>query len=195
MDVQAVEAFTSVLALAAAALGVLTLAGRALRSRFAAVDQLMVIVDDAALWLGFLVAGGATAGSLYFSEVADYVPCPLCWYQRIAMYPMALLLLVAAVRRDRHVRWYTLPMAAVGAGISTYHYVIEWRPSLQSGACGIGPGSCTTIWFRQFGFVTLPFMALCGFVAIFALTLGRDLGGGEPDDADERPDERPEEGP
>ena len=199
MEVEAVEAFTAVLALGAAALGLLVLAGRVLRSRFALVDQLMEAIDDAALWLAFLIAAGATAGSLYFSEVADFTPCRLCWFQRIAMYPLSLLFLVAAVRRDRGVRWYALPMAAVGAVISIYHYVIEWRPSLERGACGIGPESCTTIWFRRFGFVSLPFMALCGFVAIIALTLGRDIGGeqpsslgdGEPYGLDERPESRP----
>ena len=72
-------------------------------------------IDDAALWLAFLVAATATAGSLYFSEVADYVPCQLCWFQRIAMYPLAVVLLVAAIRRDRSVRWYVGPLAAIGA--------------------------------------------------------------------------------
>lgn len=169
MDVEAVEAFTSVLAIAAAALAVAVLAGWALRRRSPSVATVMAAVDDAALWLAFLVAAGATAGSLYFSEVANFIPCRLCWFQRICMYPLSALLLVAALRRDRGVCWYALPLAVVGALISTYHYVIEWRPSLERGACGVGPESCTTIWFRQFGFVTLPFMALCGFVAIVVL--------------------------
>lgn len=190
MDAFTYSTFTAVMALVALVLAIV-----ALVVRFVVPAPTRAGLASPARWLAWLVAATCTVGSLIYSEYFHFPPCLLCWYQRIAMYPMALLLLVAAVRRDRHVRWYTLPMAAVGAGISTYHYVIEWRPSLQSGACGIGPGSCTTIWFRQFGFVTLPFMALCGFVAIFALTLGRDLGGGEPDDADERPDERPEEGP
>lgn len=200
MDVEAVEAFTAILALAAVALGLFVVAGRALRHRSALIDQVMVAVDDAALWLAFLVAAGATAGSLYFSEVADFTPCRLCWFQRIAMYPMSLLFLVGAFRRDRGVRWYALPMAAVGAVISTYHYVIEWRPSLERGACGIGPESCTTIWFRRFGFVSLPFMALCGFVAIIAITVATwpsrgpstsEATDGEPNEYDERPESRP----
>ena len=68
-------------------------------------------------------------------------------------------------------------MAAVGAVVSTYHYLIEWRPSLEGGACGVGP-SCADIWFREFGFVTLAFMALAGFVAILVLVVPRPgLGG------------------
>jgi disulfide bond formation protein DsbB len=171
MDVAAVETFTSILAIAAAVLAVGVIVGALLRSRSSAIDGVMTAIDDAALWLAFLVAAGATLGSLYFSEVADYIPCRLCWFQRICMYPLSVILLVAAIRRDRAVRWYVVPLAAIGALISSYHYAIEWRPSLEAGVCGIGPESCTTIWFREFGFVTLPFMALCGFAAILALSL------------------------
>jgi disulfide bond formation protein DsbB len=186
MDVAAVETFTSILAIAAAALAVCVTAGALLRSRSSTIDGLMTAIDDAALWLAFLVATGAMLGSLYFSEVADYIPCKLCWYQRICMYPLSVILLVAAIRRDRAVRWYVVPLAAIGMAISTYHYAIEWRPSLEAGACGIGPESCTTIWFREFGFVTLPFMALCGFVAILALMLAPLGEARELDDADRR---------
>ena len=86
------------------------------------------------------------------------------------MYPLAVILLVAALRRDRSVRWYVGPVAAIGAVISTYHYLIEWRPSLEGGACGLGP-SCADIWFRELGFATLAFMALSGFIAILVLVV------------------------
>ena len=130
----------------------------------------MASVGDAALWIAFLVAGVAMAGSLYFSEVADFVPCRLCWFQRIAMYPLAVILLVAAIRRDRPVRWYVVPVAAIGACVSLYHYVIEWQPGARGRRCLRGDGpSCSDVWFREFGFVTLAFMALCGFVAIIVL--------------------------
>jgi disulfide bond formation protein DsbB len=182
MNVQAMETFSSLLAIAAATLAVLVLVGRALRRDVPAVDAVMGAVDNAALWLAFLVAAGATAGSLYFSEVANFYPCRLCWYQRIAMYPLSAILLVAALRRDRAVRWYVIPLASIGACLSAYHYLIEWRPSLERGTCGVGPDSCTTIWFREFGFVTLPFMALCGFVAILALVAGAGEARGDKDD-------------
>ena len=124
------------------------------------------------LWLAWLVAAVAMAGSLYFSESAKFTPCKLCWFQRIAMYPLALLLLIAAVRRDHGIRVYAVALAAVGGLISTYHYLIEWRPSLSSGSCDLA-APCTVPWFRQFGFISLPLMALCGFAAIVALlTIG-----------------------
>jgi Disulfide bond formation protein DsbB len=168
VDVDAFQLFFTLLALLALGGAVVALSARLLRGRTSAAAQVATAVDDAALWIAFLIAGTATAGSLYFSEVADFVPCQLCWYQRIAMYPLAAILLVAAIRHDRSVRWYAAPLAAVGAVISTYHYLIELRPSLEGGACGIGP-PCAAIWFRELGFVTLAFMALAGFVAILVL--------------------------
>ena len=59
------------------------------------------------------------------------MPCRLCWFQRIAMYPLAVILLVAAIRRDRGVRWYAIPLAALGACVSIYHYLVEWHPQLE----------------------------------------------------------------
>ena len=132
----------------------------------------MAAVDEAALWIAFLVAATSMGGSLYFSEVANYEPCRLCWFQRIAMYPLAVVLLVAAIRHDRAVRWYAGPVAAIGALVSTYHYLVEWHPGLDGGACGVGP-ACSIVWFRELGFVTLAFMALCGFVAILVLVVPR----------------------
>ena len=171
VDVEAFELFFSLLALIALGGSVAIVAARALRGRSATAAQIADAVDDAALWIAFLVAATATAGSLYFSEVANFEPCRLCWYQRIAMYPLSLILLVAAIRRDRSVRWFAGPLAACGAMISTYHYLVEWHPSLEgSGVCEL-TAPCTFFWFREFGFVTLAFMALCGFLTILVLVI------------------------
>jgi disulfide bond formation protein DsbB len=168
MDVQSMELFASLLAIVAAAGVVVVFVARVAAPRLTVARQLADGLHGSALWLAWIVAAVATAGSLYFSEVADYVPCRLCWFQRICMYPLAGILLVAALRKDRGVRWYALPLAVAGLGVSTYHYVIEWKPSLGEGACAVGP-SCTDIWFRELGFVTLAFMALAGFAVILAL--------------------------
>ena len=172
MDVEAAQVFFSLLAVLAGAGAIVLLVARLVARSSPAVAGLVAAVDDTALWLAFLVAATCTAGSLYFSEVADFTPCRLCWFQRIAMYPLSVILLVAAIRRDRDVRWYVGPLAAIGALVSTYHYLVEWNPSLEGGACGVGP-ACSAIWFRQLGFVTLAFMALCGFAAILVLVVPR----------------------
>jgi disulfide bond formation protein DsbB len=65
---------------------------------------------------------------------------------------------------------YALPLAIIGAGISTYHYLLEWFPSIETDVCSIDV-PCTTIWFREFGFATLSFMALSGFSLIIALMI------------------------
>ncbi len=170
MDVEAAQLFFSFLALVAVGGAAVVLVARLSGTRDGVVGDIVALADDYGLWVAAAIATTSTAGSLYFSEVANYVPCQLCWFQRIAMYPLAVILIIAAVRRDHDVRWYVAPVAAIGAVISSYHYLIEWRPSLEGGACGVGP-SCADIWFRELGFVTLAFMALCGFLSILVFTL------------------------
>jgi disulfide bond formation protein DsbB len=117
------------------------------------------------------VATVATLGSLYYSESAGYIPCQLCWYQRIAMYPLAVILWIAVLRKDRQVISYVVPIAAVGAGIAGWHRLIELRPQLETGSCSLVGPSCADFWFERFGFVTLAFMAFSGFISIMILSL------------------------
>lgn len=115
--------------------------------------------------LVLLLTATSTLGSLWFSEVANYEPCRLCWYQRIFMYSLAVLSLVAVVRRERIAAPYVLSLSVTGAVVSAYHYLLEWFPRLESGVCSLEV-PCTTVWFREFGFVTLPFMAGTAFIAV-----------------------------
>jgi disulfide bond formation protein DsbB len=117
-------------------------------------------------------AGGvallAMAGSLYFSDVVHLAPCSLCWYQRIAMYPLVFVLGVGAVRGDPGVWRYALPLAVVGLLISSYHVTIEWQPTLDVGACSVGP-PCSARYFATFGFVSIATMAGAAFLLIISL--------------------------
>jgi disulfide bond formation protein DsbB len=149
-------------------------------------------ISEAGVWLAFLVAAGATLGSLYFSEVAGFNPCRLCWFQRIAMYPLAPILLVGALRRDPDVRWYAVPLAAIGAAISGWHTLIEWRPALDNGECSLTGPSCTFVWFRQFGFLTLASMALIGFLTVLILLLVRFPARLDPSSSAHEPASEPE---
>ncbi len=166
MSLSAIERFFSLLALVAGGGAIAIVGMRLVPAGRPALAQLGTV----SRWLAFAVAATAMGGSLWFSEVENFVPCKLCWYQRICMYGAAIVLLVGAVRRDPHVRWYVAPLAGLGVIVSTYHYVLEWNPQLESSACDISV-PCTTIWYREFGFVTLSFSALCGFAAILALIL------------------------
>ena len=162
------QVITSLLAVLALSGTVFLLVSRVLAARWPVADRFVGAVHDSSLWLAWLVTATATLGSLWFSEVADYVPCRLCWFQRVCMYPLAGILLIAAWRRDRSVRWYALPLLVAGIGVSSYHSLIEWKPWLDSGACGVGP-SCTDVWFRRFGFLTLAVMAAIAFSTVLAL--------------------------
>jgi disulfide bond formation protein DsbB len=169
LEVQRFSALLSLLALSGAVLFVLL---RVLGLRSGTARALGAALEPLGLWLAFAVAATATLGSLYFSEVANFTPCRLCWFQRIAMFPLAVTLLVAAVRRDRGVRWYVVPQALLGLCVSVYHYVIEWFPQLEKTSCEV-TAPCTAVWFREFGFVSLAFMAGSGFLAVLALLLVR----------------------
>lgn len=119
----------------------------------------------------FLVALVATAGSLFFSEVMKLPPCTLCWYQRIAMYPIVLLAAAGIVRKDKQLSVNVLLLSLPGLGISIYHNLLYWKILPESIApCTMGI-SCTTKFFEWFGFITIPFMALSAFTIITVLAL------------------------
>ena len=177
-----VTTFLAVLVLAAYGAVLLTvLLVAADRSRLlpGATAAIRAVIGPGALWLAAIVATVATAGSLYFSEVAGYVPCALCWYQRIAMYPLVVLLGIAAVRGDIGIRRYVGPIAAVGAVISIYHIGVERLPGLPTGSCSLD-APCDLIWVERFGVITIPVMALAGFLAILTLLFAYAGRGADP---------------
>jgi disulfide bond formation protein DsbB len=166
------------------ALAVLDVVGQVLVALFVVIALLAVfglsapltaltrVISGYELWLAFVVSGTATAGSLFFSEVANFVPCELCWYQRICMYPLALLTLLAALANDYRVARYLLPLPVIGAGFSVYHLLVENGVVHESQGCQISaPGGCSIKWINEFGYVTIPTLALTGFALVFAFLL------------------------
>jgi disulfide bond formation protein DsbB len=163
MSVFTYSTFTAVMAFVAIALAVVALVVRAVAS-----PGLRAGLADPARWLAWVVALAAMVGSLIYSEYFHFEPCLLCWYQRIAMYPLAFILLVAAVRRDRSVRSYGLPLSVIGLAISIYHLVIQNVPGVEGGACNPS-APCSLKYVDMFGFVSIPFMAGAGFLLITIL--------------------------
>jgi disulfide bond formation protein DsbB len=166
----AVLLFLSLLALGAqvavVVLLVTAIGGRATaRARWWIVDN----VGPHATFLAFVVAAVATAGSLYLSEGANFTPCTLCWYQRIAMYPLVVVLGIATWRRD-DIAPYAYTLAGIGGSISIYHMLVERFPSLETSSCD-PTNPCSLIWTERFGYQTIPTMALSAFALIIALTL------------------------
>jgi disulfide bond formation protein DsbB len=136
------------------------------------LTQLRLWLEGYELWLAFLVAAIATGGSLFFSEIAHFIPCELCWYQRICMYPLSITTLLAALAADRRAARYLLPLPLVGAGVSVYHLLVENQVVSEAQTCKISaPGGCALKWINEFSYMTIPTLALTGFALITVFLL------------------------
>ena len=139
-------------------------------------------VAPQSLVLAWLVATVTTLGSLYYSEHAGFIPCELCWFQRILMYPLVIVLGVACLRRDRAVWKTVLVFVALGAPLSLYHWLVERVPAFaESSSCSIDV-PCTAPWFEKLGFVTLAWMAMSAFLLIGVLMVCTIVGARVVDD-------------
>ncbi|MGH9024506.1 MAG: disulfide bond formation protein B [Acidimicrobiia bacterium] len=167
------DTFFTILALIAdAALVVLALVGVAAlasRSGRAGARRLVATIGPSALSLAFLVAAVTTAGSLYYSEIANYTPCVLCWYQRICMYPLVVILGVGWWRKDAATWLFAAPFVVCGTSVALYHYLVERYPSLGEGLSCSVTAPCTVPYFETLGFMTLAWMSLTAFAIIGAL--------------------------
>lgn len=123
----------------------------------------------------FLIPLVATSGSLFLSEVAEFKECELCWLQRIFMYPLAILFGLAWHWSEQIIFKYAAPLVAIGWCIALYHTYIS-SVGTQSAVCGVDSQvSCTTTYFTEFGFITIPVMSLTAFSLIgFLLFIARD---------------------
>ncbi|PIC56700.1 disulfide bond formation protein B [Sporosarcina sp. P12(2017)] len=118
------------------------------------------------LYVAWVVSLVAMFGSLYFSEVKGYIPCELCWYQRILMYPLTLLLGIATFQNDTTVKKFVLPLALIGGSISFMHYLEQKIPGFGGIKPCVSGVPCNAEYINWFGFVTIPFLALMAFVII-----------------------------
>jgi disulfide bond formation protein DsbB len=125
-----------------------------------------------ALYGAFAVSLAAMLGSLYFSEIAHFPPCVLCWYQRICMYPLVLIIGYSIYLRNRLVVWPAFVLASVGWLIGLYHNLLYYEILPEAAAPCIAGVSCTTKFIEWFGFVTIPLLSFMGFtIILIALTI------------------------
>lgn len=129
--------------------------------------------DKRELLLFIAWASSVTAmfGSLYFSEIRQFEPCELCWYQRIVMYPFTILLGIAYVKKDYKISLYSMILSAVGGSISIYHYSLQKLSFLADFAPACGRIPCTGQYINWFGFISIPFLALIAFIIIFICSI------------------------
>lgn len=118
------------------------------------------------LLLSWVAAIIATLGSLYFSEVMHFIPCTLCWYQRIFMYPPAIILGIAVYRNDKGIYRYVLPLSIIGMLISGYHTVLQKIPYLQQFEMCTTGVPCSKDYINWLGFITIPLLAFVAFTII-----------------------------
>lgn len=129
------------------------------------------LLNDFGLYFAWLVAVVAMSGSLYFSEVRAFVPCSLCWYQRIFMYPLVFILGIASFRQDKRIVPYVLPLSIIGGLIAFWHVLEENIPSLSIPVCNVGV-PCTVKYVNYLGFITIPVMSLTAFTLITIILFG-----------------------
>ena len=123
------------------------------------------------VFICWIIASVSMLGSLFFSEIMDYAPCSMCWYQRVFMYPLVILFLTGLFPFDRNIVKYTLPLSLLGCGFAFYHTLLYsgYIPkNMQPCSQGV---SCTETYLDVFGFITIPLLSLLAFSTIAGLLL------------------------
>ncbi|MCM3127089.1 MULTISPECIES: disulfide oxidoreductase [unclassified Paenibacillus] len=129
------------------------------------------IKSEHRLYGAWIVSMAATFGSLYFSEIKGYTPCDLCWYQRIFMYPLTIILAIACYNKDRSITRYVLPLSWIGGCISLFHILYQRFHTFfeDNSIVACGPTPCASNYFVWFGFITIPVLAFTAFILIILL--------------------------
>lgn len=135
------------------------------------MNRVSSLLDRYSMHIALATAWVAMMGSLYFSQVRHYIPCELCWYQRIIMYPLTGIIAFGLLRKDTNTPQLVLPFSVLGMGVSLYHYLLQ-KTMIFGGVstCQVGV-PCSTMWINWFGFVTIPFLALSAFTIITVMSL------------------------
>lgn len=123
-------------------------------------------LSEALVYTAWIIALTATVGSLFFSEVMQFPPCVLCWYQRIALFPLVLIIGVGIVLRDRRMKYYALPVCLSGLAISIYHNLLYYGVIPESITPCTQGVPCNSVQIEWLGFITIPLMALAAFAGI-----------------------------
>lgn len=117
-----------------------------------------------------VISLGAVVGSLAYSEIVGFPPCDLCWWQRIFMYPIPLVAAIAWFKKDNNAVDYMLPLSIIGGIIAFYQSLVQWGFNVAVTNCTIDGGECGRLYVYEFGYITIPFMALSIFVYLITLS-------------------------
>ncbi len=133
------------------------------------------VINPTIILVCFLLASMATLGSLFFSEIMEFVPCSMCWYQRIFMYPLILIFLINLLYPDDKIFKYSMPLVLVGFLFAFYHNLLMWEIIPESAVpCKQGI-PCSTEYFEYLGFINIPFLSLLAYsLILILLVLGQN---------------------
>lgn len=123
------------------------------------------------IFAAWLLASASTLGSLFFSEIMELPPCSLCWYQRIFMFSLPLVLLSGLVPYDRRASRYALPLALAGAAVALWHTLLYVGVLPEAAAPCTRGVSCTEQTFELFDSISIPLLSLLSFSGIAGLLL------------------------
>ncbi len=121
------------------------------------------------IFLCFLIASVATLGSLFFSEIMQFVPCSMCWYQRIFMYPLVIIFLINLLYPDDKMFKYSIGIVVVGLGLAIYHNLLMFDIIPESVVPCVSGVPCSTKYINWFGFVNIPLLSLTAYTSLFLL--------------------------
>jgi disulfide bond formation protein DsbB len=124
------------------------------------------------IWLAFTVCAASIAGSIFYSSIAGFAPCELCWWQRIFLYPQAILLAIAYFTDDEHIHKYIIALSSFGFAIAAYNVYLQFGGE-GIAPCAVGGVSCSLRYFLEFGYVTIPTMSLTAFGLLIVIMLFR----------------------
>lgn len=132
-----------------------------------AIGKASIFLKNNSVGLGFLVAAVATVSSLLMSQVAHFIPCELCWYQRIFMFPQVVILGIALWKNNDQVRLMSLVLSVMGLIIALYHILLQYYPAIFP--CSDEAANCALVQINYFGYITIPFMSATAFALIILL--------------------------
>lgn len=138
---------------------------------YAVKAPVMHRIGQNASWIVRTVFLGATLGSLYFEYALGYPPCVLCWYQRIAIFSITVLLFTANIRRNSLLRLQVIVLSSIGIAVALLHNYIDIFPASGVDVCGATAASCLARYVYEFGYVTIPMMSLTVLLSGLILSL------------------------
>lgn len=133
--------------------------------------KMMKFIKDNLLYIAWITAAASMAGSLYFGEVLGLTPCVLCWYQRITMYPLVLIIGIGIAKKDRNLYYYALPLSIIGGAIAFYQNLLYYGVIQERLAPCTFDISCITRYVHLLGFIDIPLLSLFSFVIVTAALL------------------------